>query len=115
MSTAPCLQAAAARKRYRDEYASGDETEEEAEAAGGGGYEDGEGEPCPNCGRIYRRAALHAQTPPFVPLQCVAPQRGRACMPVNLWRSGCQTGWWLPTPLAQSMHMSMGACSLRCS
>ena len=55
----PDAQAAAARKRYRDEYASGDETEDEAEAAADG-YADGEGEPCPNCGRLYRQAGLHA-------------------------------------------------------
>lgn len=45
-------QAAGAARRYKDE----DLSEEEEDADEGDGYADGEGEPCPNCGRIYRCA-----------------------------------------------------------
>ena len=44
-------------RKYRDDDL---DDEDEADEAPGGNdqYADGEGEPCPNCGRLYRWVAL---------------------------------------------------------
>ena len=46
------------RKDGSDDYEASSEgdalDEDEGESEAGGGYQDGEGDPCPNCGRIYK-------------------------------------------------------------
>lgn len=40
--------------RQGDSSLSATDEEADDEEEGGGGYADGEGDPCPNCGRVYK-------------------------------------------------------------
>ena len=51
--TSPCAQAPGRRQRSPDEDDEGLDTDEDDEA-NDDKYADGEGDPCPNCGRVYR-------------------------------------------------------------
>lgn len=62
-----CLQmhpSAAARRHRDDDDEDEDDEEEEEAAAAEGEYADGEGDPCPNCGRVYRWAQHRCLEPP---------------------------------------------------
>lgn len=54
---------------------SEDDDEEEEEEAGGGSeaYGDGDGDPCPNCGRKYRCAFIHPHCVKPVPASGILP------------------------------------------
>jgi len=49
-------------RRHRDDDSDNDDEEEDGPVPGDDQYADGEGDPCPNCGRVYRCA--------FCPVLC---------------------------------------------
>lgn len=57
-----CVQAAMGPRPHRrlseDDDEDPDEEDEQEEEDDADGYADGEGEPCPNCGRVYRSGIL---------------------------------------------------------